>query len=83
MAQWEIRLINQGPVRVDVEEERNLCDEYEAFEAYQQHARWRFWRSKSPYWRVTDAVVLHRDVIVGVLPRKAKPRRTIGFLPGD
>lgn len=83
MAQWEIRLINQGPVRVDVDEERNLCEEYEAFEALHNHSRWRFWRSKSPYWKVTDAVVLHKDAIVGVLPRRPKIRQSIGFITGD
>ena len=82
MATWEIRLINQEPVRVDVDDARNLTEEYGFLEEAHGDARWwKFWAVRpSPYWQVTDTVVLHKDAIVGVLPRKPKmlkPR--IGF----
>lgn len=82
MAHWEIRVINQEPVRVDVEEERNLTDEYASLDAVHAATRWwKFWAPRpSPYWHITDVVVLHKDVVVGVMPRKPKvPRPRIGF----
>jgi|NOAtaT_7_FD_contig_21_11618080_length_290_multi_2_in_0_out_0_1 hypothetical protein len=80
MALWEIRIANQEPVRVDIEEERNLSEEYADLEAYHDSLRWRFWRRASPYWKVTDAVVIHKDVVVGVLPKKPKVGKPpIGF----
>jgi hypothetical protein len=80
MALWEIRLANQDPVRVDVEDERNLTEEYSDFEARHDANRWRFWRRLSPFWQVTEAVTIHKDIIVGVMPRKPKAQRPkIGF----
>lgn len=82
MAHWEIRLINQQPVRVVVAADRNLCTEYQEFEELHQDVRWwKFWQTTpSPYWQVTESVVLHKDVVVGVVPKPPKPaRRRIGF----
>lgn len=83
MAQWEIRLLNGEPVRVEVEEQRNLSEEYAAFDAHHDSfRRWAFWKQRpSPYWQVTEAVVIHKDAVVGVLPRKPKiGRARIGFM---
>jgi hypothetical protein len=82
VALWEIRIINQEPVRVDVEDERNLTEEYTDFDAYHEGTRWwKFWRPKlSPYWQITDSVVVHKDAVVGVVPRKPKmQKQPIGF----
>lgn len=80
MALWEIRVANQPPVRVEVGEERHLSEEYSAFEAYHDSLRWKFWRRASPYWQVTDDVLIHKDVVIGVLPRKPKDvKPPIGF----
>lgn len=80
MSRWEIRLANQGPIRVNVEDERNLAEEYEMFEAW-YHAR-RWWhRRRSPFWRVTDDVVLHAEIVAGVCLKPVRPeKRAIGFL---
>lgn len=80
MALWEIRLANQNPIRVDVEDEtRNLCAEYEAFSA-EQPSRWAFWKRDQAFWKVTDDVLIHRDLVAGVLLKKPKPDKgTIGF----
>jgi hypothetical protein len=94
MAQWEIRLANQPPVKVEVEEGRNLAAEYWAFQA--EHDAWpeptwwdrlKFWRSTeespSEYWQITDTVILHKDIVAGVMPKKPKPpKHAIGFTPG-
>jgi len=80
MARWEIRLVNQEPVRVEVEEDRNLSEEYAAFDAFHDSIRWRFWRKASPYWQVTESVVLHKDIVAGVLPKPKPVKRSLGFL---
>lgn len=82
MALWEIRLANQEPVRVDVEEDRNLTEEYFDLDAAHGAARWwKFWsRRPSPFWQISDSVVIHKDIVVGVMPRKPKvPKQSIGF----
>lgn len=77
---WEIRLSNQDPVRVEVPEDRNLSEEYAAFDDYHSQGRWRFWNRKSPFWQVTDAVLIHKDMVIGVLPKKTKPvKAVVGF----
>jgi len=80
MGLWEIRLANQEPIRVEVEDHRNLPEEYGEFASAHEANRWRFWDKPSPYWQVTDQVVVHKDIIVGVLPRRVKqPKPSIGF----
>lgn len=80
MAHWEIRVINQEPIRVEVEDTRNLGAEYEAFDSGFHSGRWKFWQRRSPYWYITDTIMLHKDIVVGVYPRKLKtPRPSIGF----
>lgn len=80
MAQWLIRLANQGPVRIEVEDDRNLTDEYEEFAEWHGSQRWKFWERKSPFWRVTDDVVIHKDIVAGILPRIEKPAKApVGF----
>lgn len=94
MAQWEIRLANQPAVKVEVEEGRNLAAEYREFqelhESWPEPSRWarlKFWRTvdtaPSEYWQITDSVILHKDIVAGVLPKKPKPpKHAIGFHPG-
>lgn len=80
MTTWEIRFANQEPVRVEIEPDRNLVEEYSAFEAFHHANRFRFWNRPSPFWQVTDSVVVHKDMVVGVVPRRPRtPRSAIGF----
>jgi hypothetical protein len=82
MALWEIRLVNQPPVRVDVEDDRDLVAEHAAFEEVHSEVRWwSFWNRPSPFWHITDTVVVHREMIAGVLPKKPKvDKARIGFV---
>lgn len=83
MALWEIRLANQAPIRVEVDDSRNLSEEYHAFQASQRRPFWAFWRQTNPYWKVTDLVTLHYDIVAGVMPKRVKEaRQPIGFNMG-
>jgi hypothetical protein len=80
---WEIRLANQDPIRIEVDDARNLREEYALFEEEHAANRWKFWRRLSPFWQVTDNVAIHRELIAGVLTRKPKaPKNHIGFPQG-
>jgi hypothetical protein len=82
VALWEIRLMNQPPVRVDVADDRNLIEEHVEFEQAHADVRWWSYRKRpSPFWQITDTVVVHREMIAGVLPKKPKVEKDrIGFV---
>lgn len=71
---WEIRLANQAPIVVEVEVARNLAAEWD--EVSQAPTRWwhRWFGGPVNFWRVTEDVVLHKDMVAGVLPVKARKR---------
>jgi hypothetical protein len=70
---WEIKLVQQKPIRVEVDDDRNLRAEYEALMK-------RPWWRRRVTWRVTDTVTVHIDAVMAVQkapkPRKGKP---LGF----
>lgn len=81
MVTWEIRLIDQPPIRVQIEEDRDLVEEYEVVRARAKPRPWRFWERPDPFWQVTPEIIVHHEMVVGVLPRRPKePRNPIGFL---
>jgi hypothetical protein len=79
MVEWEIRLVDQGPIRVWVEDERNLSAEYVSLLAEQEPRRW-WTRKPNVYWYVVDDLVLNADFVVSVRPRKPLLNKyTIGY----
>lgn len=88
MALWEIRLADQPPLVVDVEDGRNLAVELtslvQAALATKQRAWWKIWEQREidPYWQITDRHRYHLSVIAGVKPAmkpKRDKRTVIGF----
>ena len=81
MRSWEIRLANQPPLRVDVEDQRNLAAEYAEFVETVTPRSWKFWRQPSnPYWKISPEVVLHHEIVAGVSPKRGLPvKERIGF----
>lgn len=89
MAIWEIRLVDQPPMRVEVENGRNLAREFSAFRdglAKKQRLRWQFWKRDTldPYWVINEQTKLHVQMVAGVLimkpVRKLKnDHKEIGF----
>ena len=72
MRRWEIRLANQPPIKVEVEDSRNLVQEYQQFRAGATAKGWRFWLpDPNPYWTVLPEVVLHHEIVAGIRPRTA------------
>jgi hypothetical protein len=85
MQQWEIRLTSNEVFRLSVEDERDLTQEHFELESGFDVPRWKFWRSRpSPYWRVSEQLIIHKDVIVAVVLKKPRaPRPRIGFVNYD
>jgi hypothetical protein len=89
MAVWEIRLVEQPPMRVEAEDGRNLAKEFTLFcEALRskRRPRWMFWskpESSDPYWVINDETKLHVQMVAGVLimkpVRKPRDHKEIGF----
>lgn len=81
MRRWEIRLANQPPIRVDVDDARNLSQEYQAFRDHALSRGWRFWRPQpNPYWQISEEVALHHEIVAGIRPKEmAAPYRPVGF----
>ena len=72
MAAWEIRVIDQPPVMIDVAPERNLSEE---FAAAQQAAATpvRFWQRKPEVlWAITDEAVIRPEFVMAVVRRKRR-----------
>lgn len=86
MALWEIRIISQPPVRVEVAEARNLAQEFErVLEVRRTFRQWLFRVPK--YWQVTDKVCLHTGVVISVQrlkrSRSEPAANAIGFATKD
>jgi hypothetical protein len=79
--QWEIRLTTNEVFRLSVEDERDLTQEHFELEADFEVPRWKFWRRRpSPYWRISNQLTIHKDVILAVVLKKPRaPRPKIGF----
>lgn len=87
MVTWEIRLVDQPPVRVELEAGRNLSDEFSAFRAKcmaAQPPKWKFWARRDDqdlYWIINETTKLHIQMVAAVLIcKKARSlKREIGF----
>lgn len=88
MPVWEIRLVDQPPMRVEAEEGRNLAKEFTIFcESLRakQRRKWMFWNRKAqdPYWVINEETKLHFQMVAGVLIMKPVKKKTdhkeIGF----
>lgn len=85
MAFWDIRIVHQPPMRVEVSDDRNLVEEF--LGVLNLRRSFLQWVSREPvYWQVTDTVCLERDSVLGVegVARGRRARKPpIGFKVGD
>lgn len=90
MTTWEIRFHEQPPVRVELDDDRNLGEEFAlALTAYLDPPKPRGRRKPtppSPVWHVCEDHHYHLETVVGlrrVTPPSGAPRRKrpIGFQP--
>lgn len=81
MTTWILRLHEQPTLRLELEDTRNLAEEFAGVRAAAKRDRW--WRRTDPYWHITENVIVHRDIIVGVSPKIDKVRPRIGFAPEE
>lgn len=81
MARWRILLVNEAPVVVEVDDERNLALEFVEFHNETQHPWWKFWKKRqNPLWQVTEDVLVHRDAVASIHERPERSgKRSIGF----
>lgn len=78
---WEIKIINQAPITVDVDESRNLATEFTEFKT-RPRTFWEWVRRAERYWQVTETVSLHPETVVMIkllTPRRSSKRAVIGF----
>lgn len=81
MAQWEIRLVNQPPVRVESDE--NLAD---SFKQFADSRRWYHrYVPQAMLWKASEKVAIHKDMVAGVFilkrvkAHRPDPHNQIGF----
>lgn len=89
MTTWEIRIVDQAPLRVVVAEGRNLKKEFELFcenlrqQAENKSPKWKFWAKPdlpvNPYWEINTETTVHVSTVTAVLICKRVRRQSIGF----
>lgn len=85
MAIWEIRIVDQPPIKVEITDGRNLSKEFTQFchdLTASRPPKWKFWaKPQDLYWVVNEDTKLHVQMVAAILICKKVRglRREIGF----